>query len=128
MATSQDDTRIIFKANGERGEFFVFGNPDLVLKWRQDKTIPLIETIQSFDVFETVNGGNEGIAGRPSKQRLENAFGTTNTEEIIKQILEQGIIHNTHKGRSKPGAASDHRNISRGQGVSSSYGGQAIHN
>jgi len=41
-----------------------------------------------------VNGGNEGIAGRPSKQRLENAFGTSNVDNVVKHILENGTVHN----------------------------------
>jgi ribosome maturation protein Sdo1 len=51
-----------------------------------------------FDVFETINGGNEGMAGRPSKQKLENVFNTSNKTEVIEQILQNGIIHNAHKG------------------------------
>ena len=54
-----------------------------------------------FDVFETVNGGNEGIAGRPSKQRLENAFDTSNVMEVIDQILQNGNIHNSHRHGNK---------------------------
>ena len=54
-----------------------------------------------FEVFEIMNGGNAGIAGRPSKQRLENAFGTSKTMEVIEQILQHGILHRGHSIKDK---------------------------
>ena len=41
------------------------------------------------DVFFS-NQGSQGILGKPSKQQLENTFGTTNEMEIIGQILAKG--------------------------------------
>ncbi|CAG8609031.1 10996_t:CDS:2 [Funneliformis caledonium] len=130
MSVSQDDTRIIYKSKDSREEFFVFGNPDQVLKWRKDKTIPIADVVQTFDVFEIVNGGNEGIAGRSSKQRLENAFGTSNTMEVIEQILQHGTIHKSHKGHEKS-PDKNHRtmlNETRGKGVSTANNSAGVHN
>jgi hypothetical protein len=56
-----------------------------------------------FDVFEIVNGGKEGITGRPSKQRLENAFGTSNVMDVIDHILQHGNLYNVHKGHGTKG-------------------------
>ncbi|CAI2187163.1 16187_t:CDS:2 [Funneliformis geosporum] len=130
MSVSQDDTRVIYKPKDSREEFFVFGNPDQVLKWRKDKSIPIAEVVQSFDVFEIVNGGNEGIAGRASKQRLENAFGTSNNMEVIEYILQHGNFHKAHKGHEKS-SDKKHRtmiNESRGKGISTSANNTGIHN
>ncbi|CAJ0642133.1 15879_t:CDS:2 [Entrophospora sp. SA101] len=120
MAISQVDTKIIFKSNDSHEEFFVFGNPDLVLKWRKDQTIPLVDVVQSFDVYETVNGGNQGIAGRPSKQRLENTFGTSDTTQVITHILQHGNVHNSHKSTAI--------NETRGKGISTSESATGVHN
>ncbi|CAG8636550.1 24836_t:CDS:2, partial [Racocetra persica] len=105
---------------GGREEFFVYADPDMVQKWRKDKTIPLVDVIQSFEVFEVYNGGREGIAGRPSNQKLENAFGTTNDMEIIQQIIQHGTIHSTHKAHERP-TSKDQKGVineSRGRGAS----------
>ncbi|CAG8624384.1 6853_t:CDS:2 [Ambispora leptoticha] len=89
-----------------------------VMKWRKDKTIPLADVIQTFDVYEITNGGNEGIAGRPSKQRLENTFGTSNLDEVIEQILEQGTIHHVYNGKARTAKAiRSMTNDTRGKGV-----------
>ncbi|CAG8565675.1 3626_t:CDS:2 [Ambispora gerdemannii] len=107
----KDDTRIVFKAQGHREEYFV-------MKWRKDKTIPLADVIQTFDVYEITNGGNEGIAGRPSKQRLENAFGTSNLDEVIEQILEHGTIHHVYNGKGRTAkAVRSTTNDTRGKGI-----------
>ncbi|RIB10441.1 ribosome maturation protein, partial [Gigaspora rosea] len=90
--------RVIFKSKNTRDEFFVFANPDLVYQWRKDKTIPLVDVVQNFEVYETYNGGNEGIAGHPSKQKLENCFGTSDYGEVIQQIIQEGRVHDAHKG------------------------------
>ncbi|CAG8519859.1 3229_t:CDS:2 [Ambispora gerdemannii] len=130
MSISQKDTRIIYKGPSHREDFFVFGNADTVLKWRTDKSIPLIDCVQSFDVYETANGGNEGMTGRASHQQLEQCFGTSDPEEVVKQICEKGIIHNTHKGHDKP-TPKTHRtmlNESRGKGIATSSQAQGIHN
>jgi len=121
---AQEEARVIYKPKNSREEFFVFVYPDEVLKWRKDKSIPLTDVVQVFDVFETVNRGNEGLAGRPSKQTLENAFETSNDTDIINHILEHGNIHNTRKGHYKEYNST---NESRGKGVSTNDNAIGIH-
>ncbi|CAG8635765.1 16949_t:CDS:2 [Cetraspora pellucida] len=127
MAISQDDSRVTFKStDGGREEFFIFADPDMVLKWRKDKTIPLVDVVQFFEVY---NGGKEGIAGHPSNQKLENTFGTTNDMEIIQQILQNGTVHHAHKAHERP-TLKDHRaviNESRGRGASTTNNTAGIH-
>ena len=43
----------------------------------------------AFDVFWS-NQGAQGILGRPSKQQLENVFGTSKDIDVVSQILEKG--------------------------------------
>ena len=43
----------------------------------------------AFEVFWS-NQGAQGLLGRPSKQQLENVFGTHRDDEVVKQVLEKG--------------------------------------
>lgn len=43
----------------------------------------------AFDVFWS-NQGAQGILGRPSKQQLENVFGTSKDVDVITEILNKG--------------------------------------
>ena len=45
--------------------------------------------VAATDVFFS-NQGAQGILGKPSKQQLENVFGTSNSMEVIAQILQKG--------------------------------------
>ncbi|KAI9136558.1 hypothetical protein BKA69DRAFT_1042493 [Paraphysoderma sedebokerense] len=69
-------------------EFFVVTNPGYVKRWREDKTIPLVNVVQSFDIYQ-VHGGQAGVA---SKQLLRDVFGTSNETEAIEWLLQNGNI------------------------------------
>lgn len=82
-------TKVVYKGNHDV-EFFVIANEGMVSKWRNDKTIPLIDVVQNFDIHTTTTGGNTGEAVSPSKGVLESNFNTTNTDEIVKKIISEG--------------------------------------
>ncbi|KAI9018685.1 ribosome maturation protein [Phycomyces nitens] len=84
--------KIIFRHDND--EFFVVGVPGMAAKWRKDKTIPLIDVVQSFEVLMTPNGSSTGEAIRPSKGVLESAFDTNNVDKIVGIIVESGIEKN----------------------------------
>jgi len=54
-------------------------------------SIPLVDIVDSFDVFHT-GQGSQGILARPSKQELETVFETTKEDEIVEIILTKGQI------------------------------------
>jgi len=54
-------------------------------------TIPLVEIVDSFDVFHT-GQGSQGILERPSKQVLDTVFSSTNEQDIVQIVLEKGRI------------------------------------
>ncbi|KAI9229167.1 MAG: ribosome maturation protein [Piptocephalis tieghemiana] len=80
--------------NPERSdtEVYVFADAGGVEKWRKDKSIPMVDVLQNFDVYESDSGGSTGLSIRPSKQTLESIFGTSNEDNVIREILEQGVI------------------------------------
>ncbi|GEM06471.1 RNA binding protein [Rhodotorula toruloides] len=65
-----------------------FSTPLLLLT---STSIPLVEVVDSFDVFHT-GQGSQGVLVRASKQELENIFSTTNEDEIVQIVLEKGRI------------------------------------
>ncbi|KAL1930322.1 hypothetical protein VTP01DRAFT_10484 [Rhizomucor pusillus] len=88
-------TKIVYRGANDQ-EFFVIANPGMASKWRKDKTIPLIDVVQSFDVFTSNTGKETGEAVRPSRGTLESAFHTHKEEDAVRQIVENGEEKNIH--------------------------------
>ncbi|SCV68701.1 BQ2448_822 [Microbotryum intermedium] len=93
-------------------EYIVFvadesGPLESAKKWAAgDKTIPLVDIVDSFDVFHT-GQGSQGLMQRPSKQELDSVFGTHNDTEIVEIVLEKGkFVTGPVKTSAKEGAAS----------------------
>ena len=81
-------------------------SPEAVTKWRKDSSIPLVDVLDSYDIFVTNKHGSQGVLDRASKSQIENEFGTyschgvaadirTKNEEAILQILKEGKVEET---------------------------------
>lgn len=57
--------------------------------------MPLSEVLESYDIFTTGGHGVQGNLDQASKSQLENEFGTTDENEVLKQILEKGTLIET---------------------------------
>ena len=110
---SIDKTVRVFYSDKQKGhdQFFVYAHEDMIHKWRKgthalmphniDKTIPLVDVVDSFEIFDVTNGGATGKAVRPTLSALSNTFQTSDINEIIPKILETGKIMNiTAKSRN----------------------------
>ncbi|KAI9471906.1 MAG: ribosome maturation protein [Benjaminiella poitrasii] len=86
---SHNATKVVFKGT-DNNEFFVIANPGMISKWKSDKSTPLIDVVQNFEVHTTTTGGNTGEAVSPSKGLLMNTFNTTNEDEIVRRIISEG--------------------------------------
>ena len=53
------------------------------------------EVLESYDIFTTGGHGAQGKLDQASKGQLENEFGTTDENEVLKQILEKGTLVET---------------------------------
>ncbi|ROT40035.1 DUF1960-domain-containing protein, partial [Sodiomyces alkalinus F11] len=95
-----NQAKVHFKARTD--DFFVFiDDPEDFQKWRGgDKSVPLTNFISSFRIFVTHGQGNQGTFDAASRATLENEFGTSIDEEVIKQILEKGEFR-THEVRAQ---------------------------
>ena len=65
---------------------------EMLQKYKKDQSIPLAEVVDSFDIFQ-FDEGKSGRLGQPSKQEIKAIFGTTNDDEIVKFMLENGRLH-----------------------------------
>ncbi|KAM5535474.1 hypothetical protein V8D89_010811 [Ganoderma adspersum] len=84
-------TKIVYKPSPEvNEEFIIIVNPAEYKRWSDGGvSIPLAEVVDSFEIFWS-NQGAQGLLGRPSKQQLENVFGTSKDVDVITQILNKG--------------------------------------
>ncbi|KAM0341019.1 hypothetical protein ACHAPU_010251 [Fusarium lateritium] len=86
-------TKVHFKGSDD---FIVFiDDTETYQKWKTDKSVPLAHFISSFKIFITHGQGAQGNLDAASKAELENEFGTSVDDDVIKQILEKGVTQTT---------------------------------
>ncbi|KAK4105861.1 DUF1960-domain-containing protein [Parathielavia hyrcaniae] len=61
-------------------------------KWQSDKSVPLAQVVSSFKVFTTHKHGAQGLLEGASNSTLENQFGTSQEDEVVRMILEKGDV------------------------------------
>ncbi|KAN0126680.1 hypothetical protein V8E52_000320 [Russula decolorans] len=88
-------TKIVYKPDPNASDIFlVIVNPVEFKKWKDgDRTIPLVE----------------GLLRHPSKQELDNEFGTHVDVEVVQQILEKGEEAGESLSSGKWGSKNDSR-------------------
>jgi len=84
-----DATKVVFKGNTDDFIVFVESVEDLT-KWKGDQSTPLAQVVNSFKILLTHKHGAQGQMDTASKASLENEFGTSNEDEVIKKILLGG--------------------------------------
>jgi ribosome maturation protein Sdo1 len=83
----------VHKSAGDHSTSFVLMvDEETYKKYKTDKSIPLAQVVDSFDILKHV-AGRSGLIEKPSKRELEDAFGTKDEDEIVKTILEKGSLH-----------------------------------
>ncbi|KAI0846818.1 shwachman-Bodian-diamond syndrome protein [Daldinia vernicosa] len=91
--TKGEATQIKIHYKGQEDDFIIFvDDREAYKKWQNDKSVPMAHFISTFKVFVTHKQGAQGQMDGASQSLLENEFGTSNEEEVIKKILESGII------------------------------------
>ncbi|MBW0496713.1 hypothetical protein O181_036428 [Austropuccinia psidii MF-1] len=94
MTKNVNLAKVIFKPNPNSTDEFICIISDRAAyeNWFQgDKSIPLVEIVDSFDVFHTGQGA-QGLLQRPSKQELETVFETSNDVDVVTKVLEKGRL------------------------------------
>jgi len=110
-----EQTKVHYK--GEHDDFIVIAESiDAVKKWREDKSVPLVDVVNAFDVFTTGKQGVQGVLNRASKADLENEFGSSKEDDVVKKILEKGEVQEV----KAPGRQGD-TNIMNGPGAGQAH-------
>ncbi|KND88656.1 SDO1-like protein C21C3.19 [Tolypocladium ophioglossoides CBS 100239] len=91
--TRGETTQSKVHLKGQHDDFLVFiDDVGTYKKWKSDKSIPLAHFISSFQIFLTHKQGVQGTLDAASKGTLESEFGTSDQDEVIKKILEDGTM------------------------------------
>jgi ribosome maturation protein Sdo1 len=85
--------------------------PDMHEKYKKDKSIALANVVDSFDVLKYELPGRSGKMVMPSKSEIEEVFGTTKEDEVVKFMLEHGEPH----GKVKKGNHGEPRMVRTGE-------------
>lgn len=83
--------------------------------------MPLVEIVDSFDVFHTGQGA-QGLLIRPSKQELENIFGSSKDDEVVTTVLEKGRLEVSDGHPLKFASKNDSRGTNSATRASNSTG------
>ncbi|KAI1649739.1 shwachman-Bodian-diamond syndrome protein [Daldinia loculata] len=91
--TKGETTQVKVHYKGQEDDFIIFVDDiETYKKWKNDKSVPMAHFISAFKIFVTHKQGAQGQMDGASKSTLENEFGVSNEEEVIKKILEAGTI------------------------------------
>ncbi|KAI0135433.1 shwachman-Bodian-diamond syndrome protein [Daldinia grandis] len=91
--TKGEATQVKVHYKGKEDDFIIFVDDiETYRKWKNDKSVPMAHFISAFKIFVTHKQGAQGQMDGASKSTLENEFGVSNEDEVIKKILESGTI------------------------------------
>ena len=111
MKGNDAQTKVHYK--GKDNDFIIFvDSAEAVKEWKKDSSVPLAQVVSGWKVFHTNNHGNQGILDTASNAQLENEFGTSKEEEVVKAILEKGDVQESD-AKERQGDT----NISKGPSV-----------
>eukprot|EP00029_Vermamoeba_vermiformis_P013095 TRINITY_DN801_c0_g1_i1.p2 TRINITY_DN801_c0_g1~~TRINITY_DN801_c0_g1_i1.p2 ORF type:complete len:100 (+),score=23.09 TRINITY_DN801_c0_g1_i1:386-685(+) len=67
--------------------FYVYAEPGKADLFKKNPSMPLTDVVEVFDIFQNLYDKR-----RPSHDFLQEKFGTTDSDSIIKKILLEGEI------------------------------------
>ncbi|KAI9294473.1 FYSH domain-containing protein, partial [Neoconidiobolus thromboides FSU 785] len=84
--------KVVFKSEHDKDLFVFIADPQIYKKWKSDKSIPLVEVVDSFQIFDTDTGSHTGLASTASKQTISNVLERNNEDDAVRRILEEGEL------------------------------------
>ncbi|KAL6708807.1 hypothetical protein ACN47E_002214 [Coniothyrium glycines] len=97
--------KVFYKgSNGDQFVIFV-ESEEAVQNWKKDPSIPLSEVVAGWKILVPEHG-KQGILNTASNGQLENEFGTTNEDDIVKKILREGSVQ-SHENPERIGTTND---------------------
>ena len=87
---------VIARLSKSGKKFEVLVDPDKALEMKSGKEFPLDDIVASMEIFEDSKKGE-----RASEEEINVAFGTTDTQIIIKTIIKEGDVQLTTEQRNR---------------------------
>ncbi|KAL1878769.1 hypothetical protein Daus18300_002045 [Diaporthe australafricana] len=113
MKGNATQVKVHFK--GQDDDFLIFVDDlETYKKWQEDKSVPLAHFVSAFKIFVTHNQGAQGAYDSAPKSQLENEFGTSNEDDVIKAILEKGSVQESSMPAMKMPERQGPKNDSKG--------------
>jgi len=89
---------------GKDEDFVIFvDDAKSVQDWKQDQSKPLAQVVSGFKIFVTHKHGAQGVLDEASKSTMENEFDTSNEDEVLKKILQEGTVQETESSERQGG-------------------------
>ncbi|KAH0839813.1 DUF1960-domain-containing protein [Lanmaoa asiatica] len=87
-------TKVVYKPDTHStDEYTIIVNPAEFKKWKSGGLDGIVHGTgilsSAFEIFHSTQG-SQGYLRRPSKQQLENMFGTSKDVDVVKVLLERG--------------------------------------
>lgn len=89
-STQKDALGQMVRLNGKKDTFYIWTLTGMAEKWKKDKSINLLDVVQSFQIMKGGAKGQQGL--KPSMGELETEFGTNNMEQACRKLLELGEV------------------------------------
>ncbi|RDK41068.1 DUF1960-domain-containing protein [Aspergillus phoenicis ATCC 13157] len=88
---NRTQSKVFYKG---RTEDFVIMVEDAtaVREWRRDNSTPLAQVLDGWKIFTSHQHGPQGIHNEASRATIQHEFGTSNDDEAIFTILNEGEI------------------------------------
>lgn len=103
MAAWLDDTALTIEqlaytsgdvttSNDDPPTMIIMVDDEMLQKYKKDKSIPLAQVVDSCDIHR-FEAGKSGKLVTPFANELQETFGTTRDDEIVKFMLNNGTPH-----------------------------------
>ncbi|GLB34065.1 putative DUF1960-domain-containing protein [Lyophyllum shimeji] len=102
MPQTKAITKVVYHPDPKTtDEYTLIVNVPEYKKWKagvrvSDTSLPLVEVVDSFKVYHS-NQGHTGLLYTPSQQQLDTHFGTHNENDVVKIVLEKGLVQQSDR-------------------------------
>ena len=70
--------------------YVIFVDEDMYEKYQRDSSVPMVNVVDSFDVFKYELPGRSGKLVHPSRREVEDDFGLKNMDDVVAFMLKNG--------------------------------------
>lgn len=75
--------------NTPSDDVYILVNPETAQKWKKEpNSVPLVDVVESFNIWKMHCGQPDKI----SKDDMERIFGSSNMDDAIQRVLQEGTL------------------------------------